>query len=470
MYLDNEEEEYNLSLSRFESMLKTNKVLFFDSEEFENIILHYLDSGRLNLAKKALNLGLDQHPHSTGLKLVQVELFIFQNKLELADRLLNELEEIESNNEEIYIQRANVFSKKGQHHEAIKSLKVALQYTDDFSDVYSLLGMEYLFVDEIQLAKESFILCLKYDIEDQSALYNVVYCYDFLDENKEAIIFLEEFIDRNPYSEIAWHQLGRQFFTLKDYDKAVWAFDYATLIDDLFIGAYMEKGKALERQEKYDEAIKNYLLTIELDTPTSYALLRIGNCYEKIKNYTLAKKYYKDCVHEDPALDKAWISLADLSVTLEDFDKALFYLKKAIQIDDQNEKYWMRYALINKTLLQFSDAEIGYKNAAECGEFSLEHWLDWADLLCILGKYNAAIEKLLQISEFHTDHAAVEVRLAAVYFILHEYSKGTYHLTIALNKEYKSVEILEKNFPLVWENPIVQNIISKYNNNIKPLD
>ena len=110
MYLDNEEEEYNLSLSRFESMLKTNKVLFFDSEEFENIILHYLDSGRLNLAKKALNLGLDQHPHSTGLKLVQVELFIFQNKLELADRLLNELEEIESNNEEIYIQRANVFS------------------------------------------------------------------------------------------------------------------------------------------------------------------------------------------------------------------------------------------------------------------------------------------------------------------------------------------------------------------------
>ena len=62
MRLSNDEEESNRSLSKFESMLKTNKVLFFDSEEFEDIILHYMDTGRMNLAKKALKLGLEQHP------------------------------------------------------------------------------------------------------------------------------------------------------------------------------------------------------------------------------------------------------------------------------------------------------------------------------------------------------------------------------------------------------------------------
>jgi hypothetical protein len=35
---------------KFESMLKT-KVLFFDSEEFEEIILHYLDMGKAALEK-----------------------------------------------------------------------------------------------------------------------------------------------------------------------------------------------------------------------------------------------------------------------------------------------------------------------------------------------------------------------------------------------------------------------------------
>jgi hypothetical protein len=60
-------------------MLKTNSSLF-DSEEFEEIILHYLDMGKAAL-KKALKLALDQHPKSTGLKLVQVEMLVYDDKL-----------------------------------------------------------------------------------------------------------------------------------------------------------------------------------------------------------------------------------------------------------------------------------------------------------------------------------------------------------------------------------------------------
>jgi hypothetical protein len=37
-------------------MLKTNKVLFFWLEEFEEIILHYLDMGGRTGKKKRLNL------------------------------------------------------------------------------------------------------------------------------------------------------------------------------------------------------------------------------------------------------------------------------------------------------------------------------------------------------------------------------------------------------------------------------
>jgi hypothetical protein len=56
------EDNNNISLKKFESMLKTNNVLFFDSSEFENVIHHYLEIGKIALAKKAIKLGLDQHP------------------------------------------------------------------------------------------------------------------------------------------------------------------------------------------------------------------------------------------------------------------------------------------------------------------------------------------------------------------------------------------------------------------------
>ena len=234
MNLSHEEEENSLSLSKFEAMLKTNKVFFFDSEEFEDIILHYMDTGRLNLAKKALKLGLEQHPKSTGLKLVHVEMLVYEDKLDIAEKLLNELYAIEPTNEEIYIQKANIYSKKDDHLKAIEFLKIALQYTEDYADVYSMIGMEYLFMDNLEQAKENFIKCLEEDTEDYSALYNVVYCFDFLDQNEEAIIYLNSFINHNPYSEVAWHQLGRQYYALKNYEKAVWSCSRAMSVPDTF--------------------------------------------------------------------------------------------------------------------------------------------------------------------------------------------------------------------------------------------
>ena len=327
MQLSNEEEDYNLSLSKFESMLKTNKVLFFDSEEFEEIILHYLDMGKAALAKKALKLALEQHPKSTGLKLVQVEMLVYDDKLELAEKLLNELYAIEPTNEEIYIQKANIYSKRDQHEKAVELLKTALKYTDDYADVYNLIGMEYLFMDNLEMAKENFIKCLEEDLEDQSALYNVVYCFEFLDQNQEAIAYLNKYIDKNPYSEIAWHQLGRLYYGVKEYENAIRAFDYATLIDDEFLGAFMEKAKAYERLKKYDEAIESYSRTIELDDATSYALLRMGKCYEKLGNKALALKYFNQTVHEDPLLDKGWIAITDFYVRQKKLSKSTIFCK-----------------------------------------------------------------------------------------------------------------------------------------------
>lgn len=457
-----EEEEYSLSLSRFESMLKTNKVLFFDSEEFENIIFHYLDTGKINLAKKALKLGLEQHPNSIGIKLVEVEILIFQNKLEAADRLLNEIEEVEPSNDEVHIQRANVYSKKGNHNKAIQSLKKALGLAEDMADIYSLLGMEYLFIDEIEKARESFILCLENDEEDQSALYNIIYCFDFLDEHQDAIDFLTSFIDRNPYSEIAWHQLGRQYFALKNYDKAVWAFDYATLIDEQFWGAYLEKAKTLEKLEKYQEAIENYMVNLELDSSSSFVLLHIGICYEYLNNFPLAIQFYKRTVHEDPMLDKGWIALTDLYIKENKFEKALFTLHKAINIDEMNEKYWIRYALLNKELLYFEEAEKGYRKAAELSDFIVDYWIGWADILYVLGEYIIAVQKLLQISNFHPDEAEISYRLAVLYFTLSDFEKAVYHLTIGLNSNYDKRTIIQNLFPDQWQNPIMQNTIKKF--------
>ena len=462
MHLDHDEEDYNLSLSKFESMLKTNKVLFFDSEEFEEIILHYLDTGKATLAKKALKLGLEQHPKSTGLKLVQVEMLVYDDKLDQAERLLNELYAIEPTNEEIFIQKANIYSKRDDHEQAVEFLKTALQYTEDYADVYNLIGMEYLFMDNLELAKESFIKCLEEDYEDQSALYNVVYCFEFLDQNKEAIEYLKTYIDRNPYSEIAWHQSGRLHYGLKDYENASTCFQLATYIDEEFVGAYMERGKALERLKKYAEAVESYNRTIELDDPTSYALLRIGKCYEKLGNKAEALKYFNKTVHEDPLLDKGWIAITDFYVRQKNYQKALYYVNKALAIDDQNRLYWKRFATINKAMDHFEEAEFGYRKAIEFGDYQLDTWLFWVDIMLIMGEYNNAILTLIQACEYFPDDYEIEYRLAGFHMLLNEEEKGNYHLSNGLRINSKHQTILQEMFSTVWARTSVQDYILKH--------
>ena len=462
MQLSNEEEDYSLSLSKFESMLKTNKVFFFDSEEFEEIILHYLDMGKANLAKKALKLALDQHPKSTGLKLVQVEMLVYDDKLDLAEKMLNELYAIEPTNEEIYIQKANIWSKRDQHDKSVEQLKIALKYTDDYADVYNLIGMEYLFMDNLELAKQSFIQCLEEDIEDQSALYNVVYCFEFLDQNQEAIAYLIKYIDRNPYSEIAWHQLGRLHYSVKEYENAIRAFDYATLIDEEFLGAFMEKAKALERLKKYEEAIVSYTRTIDLDDATSYALLRIGKCHEKLGNKALALKFFNQTVHEDPLLDKGWIAITDFYMRQKNYQKALFFVNKALAIDNQNRLYWKRYATINKQMNFYEEAEFGYRKAVEYGDYQLDTWLFWVDILQFLGEFETAIQTLLQAAEFFPDENEIEYRLAGLYLMIQEETKGKLHLGNALRLNFDNYILIEDLFPVVWNRKMVQNYIAKH--------
>ena len=461
MHLSQDEDDYSLSLSRFESMMKTNKVLFFDSEEFEDIILHYLDIGKPSLAKKALKLALGQHPKSTGLKIVQVEMLVYDDKLDIAEKMLNELYAIEPTNEEIYIQKANIFSKRDNHEKAVEQLKIALQYTEDFADVYNLIGMEYLFLDQLELAKENFIKCLEADIEEQSSLYNVVYCFEFLDQDEKAIDFVTDYINKNPYSEIAWHQLGRLNYGIKKYAESLVAFDYATLIDDEFLGAFMEKAKALERLKRYEEAIQNYQETIKLDDPTSYALLRIGKCYEKLGNKVQALKYYNKTVHEDPLLDKGWIAITDFYFRQENFAKALYYVNKAILIDSENRLYWKRFASINKALSNYDEAIYGYRKAVEYGDYELDTWLFWADILYDLGEFQAAIKTLLDATAYFPEEFEIEYRLAGLYITVNENNKGFFHLSNGLRQNFKGKKIIKNLFPTVWEEKLVQEYIKK---------
>lgn len=462
MLLDQEDNEYSASLSRFETMMKSDKVFFFDSEEFEEIIYHYIDMGKMQLAKKAIQIALNQHPTSPDLKLIQAEILIHDDKFELADKILNDLKRIDPNNDEVYIQKSNIFSKQGQHHLAIEELKIALEITEEKADIYHIIGMEYMFLDELESAKTYFILCLEDDIDDHSALYNVVYCFEFLDQFDACINYLDGFIDRNPYSEVAWHQKGRMAKYVKKYDLALSCFDYAALIDENFLGAVLEKAKTLQKLKRFEEAIEVYKSTFHSGEPEAYTYLRIGKCYKKLKNDKQTLKYFYKAAAEDPLLDKTWRALANYFFDKKDFQKSLNYIEKAIHIERHQAKNWEIFLENQLVLDSFPDIIYALNGLLNCEGLAVEDYLTYVDVLIENEKTALAATALeCGINKFE-NHLQLNYRLVGLYIIQNKTKLAKDLLKLSMDLFPINIDLLYEIFPQLIGMKRAQNIINPY--------
>ena len=335
--------DINFSISRFEKMVKENTVLFFDSLEFENIISYYLDTGKLTLAKKALKLSLSQHPSNTNLSLYEIEIFIQEDKLKNALDLVNSILMIEANNYEAIILKSSILSKQKKHNKSISLLKTIIDDYENKSELFYQIGIEYLFIENYTKSNYYFKKSLNYDYLDHSALYNILYCYEMIKDSNGLILFLKEYLSKNPYNEIGWHNLGKSYVKNKMYDEAIASFDYAIFSDDTFTSPYIDKGKLLEKMKKYDEAINNYKEIISINPNSSYALFRIAFCYEKKYDYSNSLNYYFKCINEDPNMDKAFFRLSMFYYRENKFKRAKEYIEKAIKLNQEKSKYWKIY-------------------------------------------------------------------------------------------------------------------------------
>ena len=360
-------------ISRYESLLSEHKVGFFDSYQYEDIILYYFENAKYAKAKQAIETALSQFPFVAALRLLQAEMLIYEDNLQQAGDILDEVIHEEPYNAEIYVQRAHLYSKKNNHTKAIELLQYALSFSEDPSDIDSLIAMEYMYMEEYALAKKYFKRCLAHDSEDYFSLQQLLHCFDFLGENEQAIQFLTAFLDNNPYCEVAWHSLGRQYMVQNNYQEALKAFDFAIISDDTFTGAYFEKGKVLERLKEYKLAIENYKITLSLDDPSSFAYLRIGNCYEKLGDRVMAEQYYFKAVHEDPQSSKAWLALVDYYARENDYEKAEKYVNQVLLNEGDNPTFLRRCAEIYAHVGRLEEAKQIFNQAMDLERYSYDH-------------------------------------------------------------------------------------------------
>ena len=446
--------ETKSSVEKFKRMLKTNMNFYFDAQEFEDIIVHYLSYGDNQLAKKALQMGLQQHPSCHGLLLLQSEIYILDEKYDNAVKLLEYIEELNPLDEEIALQRASISSKKGDHKNSIKHLHHALRISDDPSEIWNLLGMEYLLIENYNKASHFFKNCLSDNPEDYPSLYNLLHCYEKLNMDEAAIESLNKVLEFDPYCEVAWHQLGKVFLKSGKPEDALSAYEFAIISDDTFTGAYIEKGKLLELLGRLNEAILNYELALKTTETSAFIQNSIGRCYEKLGNFDIAEEFYFKSVELEPTNENCWESLIIFLTSQKKFKKAKLYLEKSLIINGDSIELWKSNAELCIKLKEENEIFKSCQKLFALGYYESDIIIKIIDFFLKKKDWRKAETLAENAFSFCPNNRDLEIRIAGCYFYLNKIDEGTYLLNLnQMEKKYKN-----KFFFLF---PELENVIAK---------
>jgi tetratricopeptide (TPR) repeat protein len=400
----------NEAVKRFEKMIAEGISYFFDLEEYLDIIDYYITYGNFNFAHKAIKMGLDQYPENIELLMYQTELLALEGELVEAKKILQFIKNISPDNPDLPLLEADIYSRSNMHEMAVESLLEALKYHPEDTEIYDLLSIEYLYLDQYEKALQVSQKSLDLNPDNQAALYNIVSCFDLMEKNDKARSFLENFIEKHPMSEIGWSLLGKRYLEEKKYEKALQALDYAIAIDDKFLGAYYDKAYVLTKLMRYKEAIEFYKLTLSISDPSAFTYYHIAKNYELLKRYDKAVSYYIKAFYEDPAHYKSRFRHIALLIKLGRINEALLRSYEAVHIIPTQELYEQQAQILllkNKIEEAIQSLEMSIK----LGTLKIPVILLLADLYIKTGEKEKFRALLLEAKKMYPDSKEIQRKM-----------------------------------------------------------
>ncbi|MCK5281195.1 MAG: tetratricopeptide repeat protein [Cyclobacteriaceae bacterium] len=460
-------DELNTLIKTFEKHLKNHTLEFYQIEQLEEIISHYIELGKNKMALKACSIAIDQYPYSTSLMIEKAQIL---SNLEQFDKSLEILETamaLQPNDPEIFTMKGNLYLVQGLYEKAIKNYQKAIPLSEDKADLHYQIGLAYQNAFKYNKAIEYYKKTIEIDIIHENALYELAYCLDITEQLEHSISYYKKFIDQDPYSHYAWYNLGIVFNKLGKFDEAINAYEYATLIDENFGSAFFNLGNSFMSLEKYTQAIDAYKKTLEIEGASAETYCSLAETYEKLEHHELAVKYYQKAVKLDSFYDEAWFGVGKCLASQNKWYEAIHFLNRALKLDCENYLYWKKVAEAEYHVGNLVSSLDAYEEASMLNPEDLEIILDWSYIYYEQGEYEKALEIVVNTLSDLPEEADLYYRAAAYLLALGKYKEAYNYLENALVLNYdKHVDLLEF-FPKLETQKALFRIIDQFRKNNK---
>jgi superkiller protein 3 len=151
---------------------------------------------------------------------------------------------------------------------------------------------------------------LKRNFTDSFRLYFGICNARFLQENyQEAVKNCEESVRLEDSFFWSSHYLGKSYYELKNFEKALAAENRAIQIDPNMVDALQLRAAILLDFKRYDEALKDLTVAVKLG-PNAGIFYGLGAAYFQLKQYSKALENLTQAVKLNPDFFEAWTLIA----------------------------------------------------------------------------------------------------------------------------------------------------------------
>ncbi|KIA84584.1 hypothetical protein OA84_03500 [Kaistella solincola] len=440
----------NELVQRFEAMIENNDELYFETEEYEEIIIHYLEMGDISFADMATKYGLKIHPNSIDLKVKQFEVFLELEKYSEAKELMAELKESCMEKTDFLVCCAKYYSNLGNPRRSIEYCEFALELGEEENFLHNFIADEYVNLEDPFKALKHYKLALTFDPQDEYSLENIMFCYNQLKRGDEAIEFLNGYLDKYAFSETAWYEYGQFYFNKKNYEEAIRGFDYLLAINSQSVGVYANKAACYEAMGEWLKAIAVYEEMLTLEYTKSFTFYKIGLCYKENKQPVLALNFFQKSLRDDPQFYMSMIEQSYVYEEMGSMKEALHFAKEAVSLNDTNMEYQKRLAYLHIEAGEFEESLICLKKLVDFEPNRFYNWYAQSEVLMLIGEYEEAIAVLLNGTKLH-NRAELYYQLSNCYFHLNNQKKGRNSLAKALELDPQLLDDMQQKYPFIKE-------------------
>ncbi|MEG4285211.1 tetratricopeptide repeat protein, partial [Microcoleus sp. A006_D1] len=188
-----------------------------------------------------------------------------------------------------------------------------------------------------------------------------------------------------------WSEKGRCLNRLDRYDEALECLDKAIEIDSSYARAWANRGDVLDSLKRYDEALVFLDKAIALDGNDHLAWHWRGIVLKNLKRYDEALVSYDRAIELDANYKWAWANRGNVLNNLKRSDEALVSYDRAIELDANYQWAWRNRGGVLNNLKRYDEALISYDRAIELDANYQWAWANRGGVLSNLKRYDEAL-------------------------------------------------------------------------------